>query len=544
MTPRKATQNNMSLLKKYSEDFKIYLQMQRSPIFFIEQMWQLTPQKVKPEYQSIIRYILVTTDQDWEREKRRISADWFEPFVKGRDITWQQWLILVCIEKALRGDASRKISIASGHGVGKSSCVSWIILWFLFCFYDAQVPCTAPTADQMYDVLWKELSLWISRMPSGIKPKYEWTTDHIRMTESPETWFARAKTATKENTEALAGVHSNHVLTIADEASGVPEQVFNTAEGAWTSGNILVLLISNPTRIEGYFYDTHHKLKHLWQTLQFSSIDSPIVDPTFEANIAERHGRGSTDYGIRVTGTFPKGDIMDDSGYISLLTENQINEQPDMEEDYKFLPNSILGVDPAGEGDDKTSWVIRDQFKAKKIHEESISTSKTIAEKTITFINKYRLDPRNVVIDAFGKGQDVGKEIAIATKGRMNVTTVNTGDPSEYDADRYSYLNKRAESYYKAKGWLCSGGEIVENKNLKEELLGIKYKRNLKGKIQIMPKVDMKKKYGTKSPNDADAFSLTFLREIYSVEEEDRYDEVMANYDPEDPDGDWRFDPC
>lgn len=514
------------------EELKVFKAMQKSPIFFIERMWRLTPQKVKLEYQDQMDSILAMTHEDWEEGKTLIQCEWFEKFENGQNITWQQWIILLSIEKALRGEASRKISIASGHGIGKSSGISWVIVWFLFCFYDSQVPCTAPTADQMYDVLWKELSLWISRLPKSVQAKYQWGADHIRMTESPETWFARAKTASKENTEALAGVHSAHVLTIADEASGINEQVFNTAEGAWTSGDILVILISNPTRTDGYFFDTHHKLKHLWQTMEFSSIDSPIVDPKYESTIAERHGRDSAEYGIRVLGKFPPSDSMDEGGYVSLLLDKNINQRPNVGV-HEFSSNSILGVDPSGDGDDKTSWYIRDRFKAKKLHEEQISNSKSIAEKTMTFITQYKLNPYNVVVDAFGVGKDVGKEIAIASKGLMNVTTVNTGDLPDYESDQELYLNKRAEAFWKAKMWLQSGGEIVENKNSKEELLTIKYKRNLRGKIQIMPKVEMRKKYGSKSPNDADAFSLTFLRDIHEENnsgwENDNQDQ---DYDP------------
>lgn len=504
------------------EEIEIFKGMQKSSLYFVLLMWKLRPQPIKKEKEAEFNAMISLNGEYWEGAKLLIKADWFEPFEKGKHITWQQHLILLSVDKAMSGNASRKISIASGHGIGKSGCLAWIILWFLFCFFEAQVPCTAPTADQMYDVLWKELNLWIGKMPEGIRDKYEWQTSYIRMADSPETWFARAKTASKENSEALAGVHADYVLTVADEASGVPEQIFNTAEGAWTSGNILVILISNPTRINGYFYDTHHKLASKWQNLTFSSIDSPIVDNDYEAQIAERHGRDSTEYGIRVLGKFPREDSMDDSGYVALLTEKNINEQPDFGDDIQFKTTSILGVDPAGDGDDKTSWVIRDQFKARKLHEEAKSTAKSIAEKTLYFIEKYELAPRNVVIDSFGVGMGVGKEIAIASKGRVSVTMVNTGDSCENEADDELYLNQRAEAFYKAKQWLQSGGELVENKNLKEELLSIKYKRNLKGKIQIMPKLDMKKKYGSKSPNDADAFSLTFLRNISKLGKEQR----------------------
>lgn len=519
---------------KFKEEIALFKSMRASVIFFIEKMWGLKPQPLKEENKIRMQGILLfSTGELWQEKIKTIQADWFEPFEKGKHITWQQWLILLCVEKAIRNEAPKKITISSGHGIGKTADISWIILWFLFTNYNAQVPVTAPTADQMYDVLWKELKLWIDKMPKTIKAQYEWGKDHVRMVESAETWFARAKTSSKENSEALAGVHADHVLTIADEASGVEEQIFNTAEGAWTSGNILVILISNPTRPDGYFFDTHHKLGANWQRLQFSSIDSPVVDKEYEASIAERHGRDSVEYGIRVLGKFPNAGMMDESGYVSLLSERNITEREDVRDD-EFSRNSILGVDPAGDGDDKTSWVIRDQFKAKKLHEEAKSTPKTIAERTITFIEKFKLNPYNVIVDAFGVGQDVGKEIAIATNGRFNVRTVNTGELSDTEQDAELYLNQRAEFFYKSKLWLQSGGEIVQNKNFREELLTIKYKRNIRGKIQIMPKVEMKKKYGTKSPNDADAFSLTFFREVHSLAQQEYNQQQMdgTDFDP------------
>lgn len=521
---------------KAQKELRIFKEIQASPLLFVRMMWDLTPQKVKPERATELEMLCLATGEAWEVAKEAIKADWFLPFEKGKNITWQQWLIMFCIEKGLKGEGSTKISIASGHGCGKSSTISMIILWYLFSFKNSQVPCTAPTADQIYDVLWKEISLWISRMPDGVKDQYEWAKDHIRMKQSPETWFARAKTASKENTEALAGVHADHVLTIADEASGVPEQVYNTAEGAWTSGNILVLLISNPTRTNGYFYDTHHKLKKHWQNLRFSSIDSPIVDRDYEAKIAERHGRDSAEYGIRVLGQFPRDDSMDDSGYVALLTEPDIHQSPDFGDALSFKSNAILGVDPAGDGDDKTSWYIRDNIKGRKLAEESVSTAKSIAEKTLTFIERFNLDPANVIVDAFGAGMDVGKEIAIASKGRMNVTTVNVGDKCDDEQDDAQFLNKRAMIFWRLKQWFRSGGEIVENKNTKDELLGIRFKRNLQGRIQIMPKVDMKKKYGLKSPNDADALALTFIKEIpkQALEEQKKAHDLLdsVGFDP------------
>lgn len=492
-------------------DNNIYNEMEKSSLYFVKQVWGLVPQGLNPNFKQQFIDGLKLKGKDWDKFTKQVKPDWFQPFEEGKHITWQQALILFGVDKAIRGDIPLRISIVSGHGIGKSCVLSWLILWFLFVHPEAQVACTSPGKEQLYDVLWKEIKKWIDRAYPSIGQMYEWESSHIRMKESPMTWFARAKTASKENTEALAGVHADWVMMAIDEASGVDELIFETMEGSLTSGNILVFLISNGTRANGYFFDTHNKDKERWQNFTFSSLDSPRVDVKYVNSIIEKYGIDSIQYAIRVLGQFPKEDGMDDSGYVPLLQDSAIRTQPDFGMSLTFGEDAILGVDPAGDGDDKTSWVIRDTFKAKKLAEEAKSTSKTIAEKTMTLMLEYNIKPYNVIVDAFGTGMDVGKEIALASRGTINVTTVNTGDKCDDDGDNEIYLNKRAEIFYKAKTWLQSGGEIVENGNFKEELKGIRYKRNLAGKIQIMPKLEMKKRYGLKSPNDADAFSLTFL---------------------------------
>src|SRR3990167_1693050 len=108
----------------------------KSPIKFIEAFWELTPQPLVCQ----------------EAEHAHVF-NCFGDFERGKHITWQQWLILIGIEKALRGEAPRRISVASGHGVGKDALLAMIIHWFLMTRKDAQIGATAPTADQLFDVL-------------------------------------------------------------------------------------------------------------------------------------------------------------------------------------------------------------------------------------------------------------------------------------------------------------------------------------------------------------------------------------------------------
>lgn len=442
----------------------------KSPLYFIERCWGLTP-----------------ADNDF--------------FIKGKNLTWQQAKVLKAFEDALAGKASRRISVASGNGIGKTALASWIILWFLLSFREAQIAVTAPSQDQLFDVLWKEAKKWINAMPPQLGAFYEWQQTHIRMKPSPETWFARAKTARKETPEALSGMHGESVLLIAEEASGIDNLIFETAEGVLTSPNVLVLIISNPTRAEGYFYDTHHKFKDQWQTFQFSSIDSPVVDKEF-VSIKAGYGVDSDEYKTFVLGEFPSSDQMDDKGFIPLLSRADLKEVPD---ESRFGNQSIMGVDPSGEGKNDTVWVLRDQFRAKVVAKESISNPRSIAEKTITLMEHYGVKQSNVYIDNFGVGANVAQEIALSGS-RYRVNAVQVGEKATNDKN---YLNRRAEAYLSLREWLRTGGELVRHDKWKQ-LLDIRYKRELSGKVRIISKKELMER-GIKSPDVADALSLTFL---------------------------------
>lgn len=506
--------------KKDTIDAELYLKMEQSPIFFIEQMWGLIPQPVKPEYKARFDLGLLMRDEYWKTFCKQVQPDWFEDFEEGKHMTWQQSIALYGVEKALRGEAPWRISIVSGHGIGKSMLLSLLILWFLFVHPDSQVACTSPGKEQMYDVLWKELAKWIDRLEEPWKSLYVWEAAHIRMKENPQAWFARAKTSSKENTEALAGVHADWVLMAVDEASGVEEPIFETMEGALTSGNNLVFLISNGTRSIGYFYDTHHKDAQRWQNYSFSSLESPRVDAEFVDGIIAKYGGDSVQFSIRVLGKFPNEGIMDDAGYVQMFSENDLHFVP-FDPDWKPIGRGVSALDPSGEGQDMSAWAVRDRMRAGIMHEEKVIEGKTSQEraaamalKSITLLDKMQIDPSDFVIDAFGVGHNVSQEIALATsqqKRPWRVHPVNTGEKCDDESEQLLYVNKRAEGYYKLRNWLRKGGELMDTPRLKEQILSIRFKRTPNGRIQIMDKVTMKK-LGFPSPDSADALSMTFLR--------------------------------
>src|SRR3990167_3460840 len=245
-------------------DQQILRTWSKSPLVFIRDIWGLVPQPVRDEHKADVDIYIKSG------EFEKIKKDHFDKFIKGKHISWQQWLIVLAVDRAMI-TGKNKISIVAGHGIGKDMIVSLLVIWYLFCHLDAQVGATAPTSEQLHDILWKEISIWMQKMPGQLKELFEWQTGDIRVKERPETGWARARTARKEAPEAIAGLHGNYVFIIGDEASGIPDEIYRSAEGSMTGPSVLVILIGNGIRAEGYFYDTQHTDKENWQTFSFSS---------------------------------------------------------------------------------------------------------------------------------------------------------------------------------------------------------------------------------------------------------------------------------
>lgn len=479
---------------------------QRDPEVFIFDMWGLIPQPLLSEYSHVAETL----------PAKDFKPNMFVPFVRGVHLTWQQWLVIRAVRNAVNGRGKKRIAIESGHGTGKSEIISKIILWYLVCYPLSQIPITAPTNKSLKDILWKNISSNHSKMPEMIKNLIEVIDGYVKIKEKPKEWFARGKTASVDKPEALAGIHGEYVFYVIDEASGVHDKIFEVAEGALTDENILMIMASQHTRLEGYFHEAFNKDHEYWECLTFNSEESPIVNWTFVQRIIDKFGKDSDTYRVRVQGKSPKEGFLDDKGYTSLILPGDIR----WAQDAQLAGRRKLGVDPAGEGDDQTLWVLRDPFKAMIVGREKISSDKSIAQKTLMLMSMFNVEDRDVTIDNFGVGANVGIELARAGK---NVKCINVGEPYKTKpGDLQKFLNLRAYAFWMVKQWMISGGELVRDPGF-EELLSIKFTRTLNDSIQIMGKLMMRKQ-GIKSPNVADALMLTFVDDFMTEMEQEAED--------------------
>lgn len=101
-----------------------------------------------------------------------------------------------------------KVAIKSGQGVGKTSLEAVALLWFLCCHPYPRIVATAPTKQQLHDVLWSEVSKWMSKSPL-LSKLLKWTKTYIYMIGNEKRWFAVARTATKP--ENMQGFHEDNI---------------------------------------------------------------------------------------------------------------------------------------------------------------------------------------------------------------------------------------------------------------------------------------------------------------------------------------------
>ena len=281
---------------------------------------------------------------------------------------------------------------------------------------------------------------------------YIWESTHIRMSEQPETWFARAVTASKEAPESISGAHDDNQVLIADEASGIESNaIFDAASGSLTNKNYLFIMISQGLRSIGYFYDSHMgKMSEMWVNLSFNAEESPIVKKDFIQTVETQYGIDSTEYRVQVKGQFPEEGVMEDGGWTTLFNESDLHFVP-FDPRWEPVGRSIMALDPAGEGQDTAEFAVRDRLRLAIVASEKSSNSKGLALKGITLAEKYYVDASDWVVDAFGVGHDIGQEVALATSTKeppWRIWPINSAEPCEDIYERELYINKRAEAFY------------------------------------------------------------------------------------------------
>ncbi len=409
-----------------------------------------------------------------------------------------------------------QVAISSGHDIGKSALISMICWWSISTFRDCRINITANTAKQLDTKTSPELAIWFRRAINT--SWFDKSITSIKSVEEKhnETWRLDLVPWSEQNPAAFAGLHNKgkRLVFIMDEASEIPQIVFETAEGVMLDENteIIWLVCGNPTRNKGPFYDVvFGKKRHRWKTFV---IDSREVEGTNKLKLeqwAADYGEDSDFFRVRARGLPPRAESAQfiDQDTIDAAQKRNVsvlNDEP-----------LVAGVDFAWGGSDDNVIRFRCGHDARSVksirikgeftRDPAVMTGKLADVLNATYmIAGVQRKLKMLFLDSAGIAAPV--ESRLRQLGYSNIVTVNFGAHSS--DTKCAYM--RDYMWQQMKEWLRDGA-IDTDHGLAEDLAGPCLVSDKQNRVKLEDK-DLMKKRGLDSPDDADALALTFAQKV------------------------------
>ncbi len=442
-----------------------------------------------------------------------IDVYWDDPVAFAEDILqffpdeWQRNVLNDLAESPF-------VSVRSGQGVGKTGLEAVVVIWYLCCRPNPKVICTAPTRQQLNDVLWAEIAKWLEG--TLVKNFLKWTKTKVYMIGNEERWFATARTATKP--ENMQGFHEDYMLFVVDEASGVADNIMEAILGTLSGAENKLLMCGNPTRTSGVFYDSHHRDRSDYRTHKVSSWDSSRASKENIERLIRKYGEDSDVVRVRVYGEFPKSEpdtfIHLEKVEAAAMKEVYVNEYGE-----RIIPDDVpleFGVDVARYGDDETTIIPRIGSYVPKLYtytkQDTMTTAGEVIKLAKEMMLKYGRPSCVIKIDDDGVGGGVTdrlREIVYEDGLYIDIIDCHNGGSA---LEPEHYFNWGSESWATIRDYLHDGDiQIPNDEDLIGQLSTRKYRVTSKGKIHLESKDEMKKR-GLRSPDRADALVLAFAQ--------------------------------
>jgi len=456
--------------------------------------------------------------------------------VLGVEKIWKlQDQLLAVLPQAIK--EHKQIFIGSGHALGKDYICAAICLWFLHCFSPSIVIQTAPTDRQVRKIMWGEtLGHWNNKKIDLGGTAF--TSPYLEIMQ--ENWyligFTTKETGASKKAEGgkFQGFHSPNVLVVVSEAQAVEDSIYDQIEAITTSAVALVIFIGNPTRASGGFAKgLRNKIDNI--VFNFDCRENPnykqrkVVVPglaSYEWVEAKRKKWGEEDprwYG-RVLGQIPKTSIN------NVFSEKDIELMQKKQGLGRYGHNAGVAIDSAGEGDDENViYGGRNGEKLTEFTQTNIAPS-VAAIKCVQMVKEIK--GNFIIIDCDGLGIGVYQELmklpqeltaGIHIVKYHGCSSIKSEEPDQ--TEKPEFQNIRARAWFNGRERAQKGQACLnpEDKELKEDLLEIKFWENTRGLIQIEDKADIKERLG-RSPSKGDAWNMLqwgFSQNYPKIDQED-----------------------
>jgi hypothetical protein len=441
----------------------------------------------------------------------------FEPMAAyDKPDTWQREILTQigaeCKKRRFDGRTpvpAIRLAISSGHGIGKSTLVAWLVCWIMSTRPNCQGTVTANTFSQLETKTWASITKWMKLCITA--HWFEIGASKIYRKGKRESWFVAAQTCREENSESFAGQHAadSSSFYVFDEASNIPDKIWEVAEGGLTDGEPYFFAFGNPTRNDGKFHRVTFGSERdgRWLTRSIDSRDSSVTNKGEIEAWEKEYGEDSDFFRVRVKGIPPR------ASDLQFIDSERVYEASKRRAQVLRGEPLIVGIDIARGGGDSNCFMFRRGLDARSITSirvpgEETRDSMILVSKIIEVLER-RFDGQPPDI-AFLDGSGVGGPIPDRLKqlGWKNVHEVQFGGKPP---DRH-YLNMRSFMWDRMKEWLLKGS-ISDDPQLHIDLCGPQFGHNKQDQLVLEAKENMKKR-GLHSPDAADALALTFARPV------------------------------
>ena len=444
---------------------------------------------------------------------------WAEPGSRLEKFTgpepWQAELLGRLRDGLLTANQAIQEATASGHGVGKSACVAWIIKWAIDTKPDTRGVVTANTETQLKTKTWAELGKWHHMSITKSVFKLTATAYFHDSEEHERTWRIDMVPWSERNTEAFAGLHNQgrRILVVFDEASAIPDVIWETTEGALTDKDTQIIwcVFGNPTRNIGRFKECFPggAFSEYWHS---RAVDSRTISFTDKQQIdrwIKAYGDDSDFCRIRIYGMFPR------VGEMEFFSAEDVAAAMVRDVAVSITDPLALGIDVARYGRNASVIFARKGRDARTYERWRFQGYDTVQLADKVFEAHLHFHSDGILVDGGGVGGGVVDQIRAKALHCYDIQFGGKDDTPHHvwGSQGERYANKRGGMYGALRAWLKTGA-IPDDTKLREQFSAIKYTINKRDEIQLMSKEDMLKLDPDLELDDIDALALTFAHAL------------------------------
>ena len=430
-----------------------------------------------------------------------------------------------------------RFSTVSGHGIGKSTLTSWIILFIMSTRPYCKGVVTAGTDNQLKTKTWSELSKWYNLCVTRSWFNLGTGKGAMNLTHRKHkmTWRVDALTSRAENSESFAGLHAANSCPfyIFDEASAIEDIIFEVSQGGATDGEPMSFDFGNPTRNSGRFFENcRGQFKHRYIVREIDSRDVSITNKKLFAEWVEDYGEDSDYVKVRVRGMFPS------AGSLQFMDTDEVVAAQHRELVENKLAPTVIGVDVARFGDDQSVIYVRfgnDCRSWKPTIMEGADTVE-VAGKVIETVRALRLAgymTAAIFVDGTGVGGGVVDQLRHLGYAPIDISFGSR----PIDSKKYRYRSDELWGRLRDEiPHLCLPNDPKIGSRLKSDLTKREF-GYMTGTLKIhLETKKLMKERGLDSPDLADALALCFAQDVAPIELDhsmsNHPNQVQHDYDP------------